>query len=71
MKKFLLINKIYFFSLAFLSFGFLIFNFNKNNLFSNSEIVFFTFVLICVIFLFNYFFIIKEKIYMTIQLIFF
>ena len=63
MKKFLLINKIYFFSLAFLSFGFLVFNFNKNNLFINSEIVFFTFVLICVIFLFNYFFIIKENIY--------
>jgi len=62
MKKFLLINKIYFYLLAFLSFSFLIFNFYKNDLFSNSEIIFLTFVLVCVIFLFNYFFIIKEKI---------
>ena len=62
MKKFLLINKIYFFLLVFLSFSFLIFNFNKNNLFLNGEITFLTFLLTCAIFLFNYFFIIKEKI---------
>ncbi len=62
MKKFLLVNKIYFFSLSILSFSLLIFNFNKNNLSIDSEIGLITLFLIFVIFLFNYVFIIKETI---------
>ena len=61
MKKFLLINKIYFYILTIFSLSCLFFNFNKNDLFIDSEIILLTFCLVSIIFLFNYFFIIRNN----------